>query len=74
MEKIIQLRDYEYNKIIEKANLNEQQIEEKALSLWREKGVAEITVKLYVKEDWYSERSKEILSMNKDVLKRLKKK
>lgn len=57
MEKIVQLREYEYNKLTKLAMLNEQQINEKAISLWEEKGVAEITVKLYVKEDWYSERS-----------------
>lgn len=52
MEKIIQLRDYEYNELIEKAKLNEQQIEEKALSLWKEKGAPSITVKLEIREDY----------------------
>lgn len=44
MEKIVQLKDYEYNELYEKANLNGQRIEEKALSLWKEKGVAEIHI------------------------------
>lgn len=57
MEKIVQLKDYEYNELYEKAKLNEQQIEEKALSLWKEKGVAEIhitvsTIKNY-KDEYY---------------------
>lgn len=57
MEKIVQLREYEYNKLTKLAMLNEQQINEKAISLWEEKGVAEITIELDIKEDWYRERS-----------------
>ena len=57
MEKIIQLKEYEYNELVEKAKLNEQQINDKAISLWEQKGVAEIIVKLDIKKDWYSERN-----------------
>lgn len=55
MEKIVQLRDYEYNELYEKAKLNEQQIEEKALSLWKEKGVAEIHITVDTNKDWRDE-------------------
>lgn len=55
MKKIVQLRDYEYNELYEKAKLNEQQIEEKALSLWKEKGVAEIHITVNTNKDWRDE-------------------
>lgn len=35
MRKIIQIDEYEYNKLVETANFNERQIDEKALALWR---------------------------------------
>ena len=46
MERIVQLRDYEYNNLVEKANLNEKQIDEKAQKLYKERGVATIDIKL----------------------------
>ena len=46
MERIVQLRDYEYNNLVEKANLNEKQIDEKAQKLYKERGVAAIDIKL----------------------------
>lgn len=44
MRKIIQLEDREYENLVELAQFNEQQIEEKAIKLWKEKGVAEIRI------------------------------
>ena len=53
MERIVQLRDYEYNNLIEKANLNEKQINEQAQKLYKERGVASIDIKLAHKNnDW----------------------
>ena len=46
MRKIVQLDEYEYNKLADLAKLNEEQIEERAIKLWKEKGVAEITIKI----------------------------
>lgn len=56
MEKIVQLREYEYNKLSDLAKLNESQIEERALKLYKEKGVAEvdITVKVGRDKEYYS--------------------
>lgn len=52
MKKIVQLDDYEYKKLADLAKLNEQGILEKALSLWKEKGVAEIRIKIDAGKDW----------------------
>lgn len=46
MRKIIQLDEYEYNKLADLAKFNEEQIEKRAIGLWKEKGVAEITIKI----------------------------
>lgn len=48
MEKIVQLSEFEYNKLSALAKLNESQIEEKALDMYKTKGVAglKITVKM----------------------------
>ena len=56
MEKIEQLGEYEYNKLSDLAKLNESQIEERALKLYKEKGVAEvdITVKVGRDKEYYS--------------------
>lgn len=56
MEKIVQLSEYEYNKLSDLAKLNESQIEERALKLYKEKGVAEvdITVKVGRDNEYYS--------------------
>ena len=56
MEKIVQLGEYEYNKLSDLAKLNESQIEERALKLYKEKGVAEvdITVKVGRDKEYYS--------------------
>ena len=53
MERIVQLRDYEYNNLVEKANLNEKQIDEKAQKLYKERGVAAIDIKLGYKNNDY---------------------
>lgn len=53
MERIVQLRDYEYNNLVEKANLNEKHIDEKAQKLYKERGVAGIDIKLGYKNNDY---------------------
>ena len=45
MRKIVQLDEYDYNKLADLAKLNEKEIEKHAIDLWKEKGVAEITIK-----------------------------
>lgn len=56
MEKIVQLGEYEYNKLSDLAKLNESQIEERALKLYKRKAVAEvdITVKVGRDKEYYS--------------------
>ena len=55
MERIVQLRESEYKDLFEKANLNESQINEKALMLYNDRGVAEIKIELKHKNsDWYN--------------------
>lgn len=55
MECIVQLRESEYKDLAEKANLNESQINEKALNLYNDRGVAEIQIKLkHENSDWYN--------------------
>ena len=46
MRKIVQLDEYDYNKLADLAKLNEKEIEKHAIDLWKEKGVAEITIKI----------------------------
>lgn len=52
MKKIVQLEQYEYDKIIELSKLNEEQIEKRAMELWKEKGVAEINIKIDMGNDY----------------------
>lgn len=55
MERIVQLRSDEYDRLVEKANLKESQINEKALSLYNDRGVAEIRIELkHENSDWYN--------------------
>lgn len=42
MRKIVQIDEYEYNKLTELAKLNKQQISKRAIELWEKEGVAEI--------------------------------
>lgn len=56
MRKIIQIDESEYNKLVEKARLNEKQIEEKALKLYEEKGMAQIEIIVRTDSDCYSTR------------------
>jgi len=46
MEKIYQLKDFEYNKLTELAELNEKSIEERALKLYQEKGTYQLDIKI----------------------------
>lgn len=56
MRKIVQLYDSEYNRIIELANLNEKQIEEKALDLYKSRGVATVEIRVRTENDTTSRR------------------
>lgn len=46
MEKIIQLSEREYEKLFDLAKLNKEQIEERALKMYEEKGVAELDISI----------------------------
>ena len=52
MRKIVQLDEYDYNKLADLAKLNEKEIEKHAIDLWKEKGVAEITMKIDTGRDY----------------------
>lgn len=56
MQRIIQIDESEYNQLVDKANLNEKQIEEKAVSLYEEKGVAAVEVTVRTDDSCYSTR------------------
>lgn len=56
MRKIVQLDDSEYNRIMELANLNEKQIEEKALDLYKSMGVATVEICVRTENDTTSQR------------------
>lgn len=56
MRRIIQIDESEYNQLVDKANLNEKQIEEKAVALYEEKGVAEVEVTVRTDDSCYSTR------------------
>ena len=56
MRKIVQLDDSEYNRIVELANLNEKQIEEKALDLYKSRGVATVEICVRTENDKTSQR------------------
>lgn len=51
-EKIVQLSDYEYNQLYNKANLNEQQIQELAEKFYQERGVFKIEIKMGIQEKY----------------------
>lgn len=55
MRKIVQLDESEYNKLTETAKLNEAQIEEKAIAMWKDKGVTEIKISVYTGTDYSDE-------------------
>lgn len=52
MRKIVQLDEYEYSKLADLAKLNEKEIEKRAIDLWKEKGVAEIIIKIDTGRDY----------------------
>ena len=52
MRKIVQLDEYDYNKLADLAKLNEKEIEKHAIDLWKENGVAEITIKIDTGRDY----------------------
>lgn len=52
MRKIVQLDEYDYNKLADLAKLNEKEIEKHAIDLWKGKGVAEITIKIDTGRDY----------------------
>ena len=52
MRKIVQLDEYDYNKLADLAKLNEKENEKHAIDLWKEKGVAEITIKIDTGRDY----------------------
>lgn len=56
MRRIIQIDESEYNLLVDKANLNEKQIEEKAVALYEEKGVASVDITVKTDSDCYSSR------------------
>lgn len=56
MQRIIQIDESEYNQLVDKANLNEKQIEEKAVALYEEKGVAKVEVTVSTDDSCYSTR------------------
>lgn len=56
MRRIIQIDESEYNQLVDKANLNEKQIEEKAVALYEEKGVANVDITVKTDSDCYSSR------------------
>lgn len=56
MRRIMQIDESEYNQLVDKANLNEKQIEEKAVELYEEKGVAAVEVTVRTDGSCYSTR------------------
>lgn len=52
MRKIVQLDEYEYNKLAEEAKFNEAQIEKKAIAMWQDRGVAEIKISVDTGTDY----------------------
>ena len=53
MRKIVQIDEYEYDKLTELAKLNEQQISKRAIELWEKEGVAEIRLTLDTGKDYF---------------------
>lgn len=56
MRRIIQIDESEYNQLVDKANLNEKQIEEKAVALYEDRGVAKVEVTVRTDGSCYSTR------------------
>lgn len=56
MQRIIQIDESEYNQLADKASLNEKQIEERAINLYKERGVAKIEIIVRTKSDVYFTR------------------
>lgn len=56
MRRIIQIDESEYNQLVDKANLNEKQIEEKAVSLYEDRGVAKVEIIVRTDDSCYSTR------------------
>lgn len=54
MRKIVQIDEYEYDKLTELAKLNEKQISQRAIELWEKEGVAEIRFTLDTGEDYFN--------------------
>ena len=54
MERIVQLREYDYNQLSKYANLNEDKIKKLAEQYYQEKGVFRIDIKAELKEDYNS--------------------
>ena len=52
MRKIVQFDEYVYNMLADLPKLNEKEIEKHAIDLWKEKGVAEITIKIDTGRDY----------------------
>lgn len=55
MERIVQLRESEYNNLINIYQLKNNEISEKAVQIWKEKGVAEIKVYVDAKKEFDGE-------------------
>lgn len=53
MERIVQLRELEYEQLSSLAKSNESQIEEKALKMYNEKGVAGLKITIKMDTDEY---------------------
>lgn len=51
MNTIVQLTNSEYDSLVEKANLSEKEINERAELLYKEKGVIEISVNVQVNDE-----------------------
>lgn len=56
MRRIIQIDESEYNQLVDMANLNGMQIEEKALALYEDRGVAKVEVTIRTDNSCYSTR------------------
>lgn len=57
MQRIIQIDESEYNQLVDKASLNEKQIEERAMNLYKERGAARIEITVRTKSDVYITRT-----------------
>lgn len=55
MERIVQLRESEYNSIVETAKLNDDEIKKQAEILWRKRGIPELAINInFNREERYS--------------------